>query len=203
MRRNSFSSIEAFLETELRGRDGSVKFRQEQPIKSFLLNWTKALYGLSYDKANSKVIHLTDVGGTDVIFPALYSNSYPIFCFRSGEGDTRYGIVVGSGTTGVSLEDYKLASEISHGTGTGQLYYYKTDTSYSTDADRSYLSVHRTFENKSTSNVTVSEVGLKFVIVGSGARYYYFLILRDLLDTAVTMAPLDVYTVRYKFTFLL
>ena len=202
MRHNSRFSIEVFLETELRDRYGTVKFRQRKPIRSFLLNWSKALYGMTYSVANSGVITLADTGGTGRKFPKLNATSTPFFRFRNASGDTSYGILVGNGTAEVSLDDCALASLIPHGTEIGQLYYYETLTTYFTDSDRTFFHVYRDITNRSEDSVTVSEIGLAFRHdTPDGA--FRFLILRDLLDPAVTLAPGDTYTGRYIFTFIL
>ena len=202
--RNDFSCpMRAFLAIELYDKNRDLLYKQKKPVRSFLYNWTKALYGLSYGNANSQVAMLKDTGGTDRAYPNLYSTDKPIFKFTSGETDNRYGIVVGSGTTAVTLDDYNLASKIAHGTGAGQLYYYETNTRHYTDSDRSYFEVYRLLLNKSDSNVTVSEVGLAFETRDASGGYYRFLILRDLVDPAVTVEPAQTLQVRYIFEFLL
>jgi len=148
-------------------------------------------------------VKLKDTGGTDRDYPKLYYRNRAIFKFRAGGGEVRFGIFVGNGTTAVSLDDYKLASKIAHGTGAGQLYYYETNTQHYTDSDRSYLQVYRLLVNKSESNVTVSEVGLGFEEHDVSDTLYYFLILRDLVDPAVTVEPAQTLQVRYIFEFLL
>ena len=195
--------MRAFLAIELYDKNRDLLFKQKKPVRSFLYNWTKALYGLSYNGCQSQAATLKDTGGTDRAYPNLYNENEYIFCFREFEGYTRYGILVGNGTTSVTLDDYNLASKIAHGTGAGQLYYYEVDTRHYTDSDRSYLEVYRLLVNKSESNVTVSEVGLVFRERDASGAHYFFLILRDLVDPAVTVEPAQTLQVRYIFEFLL
>jgi len=195
--------MRAFLAIELYDKSGDLLFKQKKPVRSFLYNWTKALYGLSYGDCQSQAATLKDTGGTDRAYPNLYNENRPVFRFTSVEGETTFGILVGNGTTEVTLDDYNLASKIAHGTGAGQLYYYETNTHHYTDSDRSYLEVYRLLLNKSSSNVTVSEVGLAFYEMDVSGSTYFFLILRDLVDPAVTVEPAQTLQVKYIFEFLL
>ena len=202
--RNDFSCpMRAYLAIELYDKNRDLLYKQKKPVRSFLYNWTKALYGLSYQTATSKSVKLKDTGGTDRDYPNLYATDSDLFRFRAAEGKTSYGILVGNGTTEVTLDDYNLASLITHGTGAGQLYYYETNTRHYTDTDRSYLEVYRLLLNRSDSNVTVSEVGLGFYERDASGAYYFFLILRDLVDPAVTVEPAQTLQVKYIFEFLL
>jgi len=195
--------MRAFLAIELYDKNRDLLFKQKKPVRSFLYNWTKALYGLSHDGCQSKCVKLKDTGGTDRDYPDIYNAGSSILKFRSPEGETRWGLWVGNGTTSVTLDDYNLASKITHGTGAGQLHYYETNTRHYTDSDRSYLEVYRLLVNKSESNVTVSEVGLVFNEYGEPGQPYNFLILRDLVDPAVTVEPAQTLQVKYIFEFLL
>jgi len=179
--------MRAFLALELYDKNRDLLFKQKKPVRSFLYNWTKVIYGLSYTYANSGAATLKDTDGTDRAYPNLYGVDKPLFRFRADEGDVTYGILVGNGTTAVTLDDYNLASKIAHGTGAGQLHYYETNTRHYTDSDRSYLEVSRRFYNESGGDITVSEVGLGFREIDASGPAFHFLILRDLVDPAVTL----------------
>lgn len=195
--------MKAYLALELYGRGGDLLYERKKPVESFLYNWTKALYGLLYSTCRSRAVTLKDTGGSDRSYPYLWDVGYEIFKFRSGIGDTRYGILVGNGTATVTLDDYKLASLIQHGTSAGRLYYHETKTKHYTNGDRSYLEVSRLLVNDSGSSVTVSEVGLAFHEYNYSYGRVYFLILRDLVDPAITVEPEQLLQVRYVFEFLL
>ena len=202
--RNDFSCpLKAYLAIELYDKNGDLLYKQKQPVRSFLYNWTKALYGLSYEHCRSQAATLKDTGGTDRAYPNLYNEDWDIFYLRPGEGGANRGLLVGNGTTAVTLDDYNLASKIAHGTGAGQLHYYETNTRHYTDSDRSYLEVSRRFYNESGGDITVSEVGLVFSEQDASNVKYFFLILRDLLDPAVTVANYQTLIVKYIFEFLL
>ena len=196
-------NVRVWLEVELTNKRNELLFRNKQPIRSFLYNWTKALYGLAYGACTTRVVELVDTDGILRKYPSLYSQSYPVFSFRAGAGNTNYGILFGNGTKSVELSDYCLDSKIGHGTSAGQLSYQDTILEHSSASDRSYLIVSRSADNVSGGDITVSEVGLAFNERDADAGSLFFLILRDILDPAMTVANTQTITARYVFEFLL
>ena len=79
----------------------------------------------------------------------------------AGEHVSSYGLVVGTGTTEPTRDDYKLESQIPSGAGAGELHYYATAVIHGPD----YIEVRRTFGNEGGADITVREVGL--------IAYYY------------------------------
>jgi len=102
------------------------------------------------------------------------------------EGDSSYGIVLGSSDEPVSPSDYKLKSKIEH-SDTG-LYYGETSTNL-TEVEKPVYHVIRTFENKSSSDIHIREAGL--IIKDSDNKK--FLLFRDIVD--VTLSPGEILTV--------
>jgi len=200
---HSPSPVRVWLEVRLYSRRGKLIFEHRQPVRSFLANWTKAIYGLALKYANTDAIMLTARDGTDHWFPDLYSEGSPIFRMTAPEGNTERGILFGSGTTSPSINDYELESLISHGTGSGQLYYNASDIAYEIESDRGRFIAYRTATNKSGGDVTVSEIGLAFIYRNSSGNWYKVLVLRDVLDTAVVVAPTQSIEGRYVMEFLL
>jgi len=117
------------------------------------------------------------------------------------EGADSYGIVVGTGTTSVSLDDYNLASQIKNGTGAGQLKYGATEKyDYSEQGSNVVdLGVKRSFTNNSGSSITINEIGL-IAMVGDGNLNYYVLLMRDVIS-ATTVPDGGVVTVTYYVRF--
>ena len=81
------------------------------------------------------------------------------FAANAPEGDDTYGIQVGTGTTEPTRDNYRLEHKITHGTGSGQLYYYACTFVQGDD----YVEVRRTFANQSGADITINEVGLAVV----------------------------------------
>lgn len=87
-------------------------------------------------------------------------------------------VVLGSGTTPVNLDDYKLKSIISSGLALSRSMTY-TDTT---------ITQHNYFTNSTGSNITVSEIGLSTTNT---------LLYRDVLEAPVTLAPNETLDVQY------
>lgn len=82
-----------------------------------------------------------------------------------GAGVTDMGIVVGSGDTAVSADDYSLAQLISSGSGSGELSYLAHSSTsaiakLSVLEGKAYATYVRDFTNNSAAAVTVKEAGL-------------------------------------------
>lgn len=199
---NPFSPVRVWLEVRLYSRRGKLIFDHKQPVRSFVANWTKALYGITYRFPDDRVIKVVTRTGVERDYPNLYSDTVELFRFTSIEG-ARTGILFGNGTTAPSMNDYDLEALIPHGTGSGQLYYNATETAYDIESDRGRLIVLRTAYNKSGGDITVSEVGLFFYWKDNDGNANVVLILRDVLDPAVVVANGQAIEGRYVFEFLL
>ena len=106
----------------------------------------------------------------------------------------KIGIVVGTGTNSVSPTDYKLQSQVEHGTGTGQFIYYGSLCSdISISGSEASFKTMRLFENKSGGSITINEIGI--YAVGCGG--YSHCIVRDVLGTGVTVNDNEVLKVEY------
>lgn len=76
--------------------------------------------------------------------------------------DDTYGIVVGSGTNSVTINDYKLQSKILQGIGADLLQYsaMETPSLYVVNSSKAFTSFRRLFTNLSGSSMTVNELGI-------------------------------------------
>jgi hypothetical protein len=181
--------LEGYIEWELRDPKGRIVKRGKQPMKSFVKAWLYILY-VNFSQIATSTI---DTGGTSRSL-ALSSN----FIANAGVGVTTHGIVVGSSDTPVTRDDYKLGSQILHGSGTGQLMYGAMSWDAPVAYGTGYLTRGiRVFTNNSGADITVKEIGL---YIYNGA--YYFCIIRDVLTTPVTIPNGYSWTVRYNFYFV-
>jgi hypothetical protein len=183
-------TFEGYIEWELLDPKGRVVKRGKQPMKSWVKQWLQLLY-IYWASATVSVI---DTSGT-----SRSLSSTTTFTLAAGAGTSSYGIVVGSSDTPVTRDDYKLASQIAHGNGTGQLMYgamsFDAPITYSTG----YLfRAMRVFTNSSGADITVKEIGVYANYTGA----YYFCIIRDVLTTPVTIPNGYSWTVRYNFYFV-
>ncbi len=123
---------------------------------------------------------IKDTGGIDRSVSTNTANLQ----VTAASGDNTVGIQVGTGTTPVSVTDFKLVSPIAHGTGTGQLQYGATTVdSWLVSGSKALFNVTRILTNNSGGAITVREVGL----IGFGVYLYpyKFLFERTLMEFTI------------------
>jgi len=190
---------EAFIELEVRDKDGMVIQRHRQRSHS----WTRNAYNVMFS-----ALALKD--GTDSTFGAGKLNiknqageiRYGNLCFagvgrgtaegtaggyRAPAANNSYGILVGSGTNAEGFEDYALQTKIAHGTGAGQLSYQESEPHSKTYADTTMKNtLIRYFNNNSGGDVAVNEVGLvAYCLIENTLNSP--MVSRDKLTTTVTV----------------
>ena len=182
-----FEPIRGFIEIEVRDSKGNVIQKGKHKMHSFLNNFLKAIEAF----ARGANVTVTNTAGGSATFAYAGSRSVTtggesvvaMNCM-AGDNDASFGIVVGTGTTPVTLAQYALASQIPHGTGAGQLDYNASnaeiiglDTSVSPPVYR--FRIIRTFTNSSGGSITINEVGL--VAYHKVTAIFTFMIARDVL----------------------
>lgn len=137
-------------------------------------------------------------GGSQTIANASYSASSEQNGFYCSGAVSTYGIVVGTGDTAFSVEDYDLAAQISTGTGTGQLVYSAMSRPVASYASTTWTStIVRVFNNNSGGSITIKETGMIWngKCFDNVARNY--LCERSVLDPTVAVANGAQLTVTY------
>ena len=166
-------NIDAHLTVIVTDKNGKVVLRKRFKSRSFVVGFLNALYNnFSFTSLNS------------------------LYCFQSPN------IVVGSGTAKPTISDTGLESQISNGTGAGELQYGTdslTTPAANTNTNTGSMTWSKSFTNGSGGNVTVSEVGAYFSIDSNGGFTSYF-VLHDLLPSPITLSPNQVLTVVYTIT---
>lgn len=111
------------------------------------------------------------------------------------------GIRAGSGDTAFSLEDYNLATLISHGTGAGQLTRAAMTYPVVSYSDKIWTTIiSRDFTNGSGNDVTVRELGLFNRCMIFTDYSYDYLFARDVLETPVVVGDAEILTIKYKIS---
>jgi len=190
---------EIMIGLEVRDGDGNVTLDDIQRGHSWTRNYWNNFYCFvcgSYNQSSG--VHgpgtLTVLDNTGN--PISYGNGYtyqPID-YDSIEGNVNGGIVVGSSNDVFDLNDYLMGSVISHGTGTGQLYYnlgYRNSSVYTTKVWS--VDIVRVFNNNSTGNITVNEVGMRGLA-------WHILFERSVLVTPIVLVPDSRITVSYTIS---
>jgi len=168
MKRMRKPNIDAHLTVIVTDKDGKVVLRKRQRSRSFVVGFLNALY-------------------SDLSSPSNSTNAF-----------SSPNIVVGSGTATPTISDTGLESQISNGTGAGELQYGTdslTTPAANTNTNTGSMTWNKSFTNGSGGNVTVSEVG---AYANAGGTAYF--ILHDLLPSPITLSPNQVLTVVYTIT---
>lgn len=119
------------------------------------------------------------------------------FYLDSGYGQDYFGVQVGTCSSGLSSEVYKLYDQIYHGYDPGELVYHRYNyAGVSTTASGAFFEVSRPFSNESTAPITIEEVGL--VAENTGVEGEGVLFIRTLTG-GVTLQPNESVKVRFKF----
>lgn len=118
-------------------------------------------------------------------------------CTASTPGYSNTGVVIGSGTTPPSIEDYKLENRIITPTASSG-----TVTSTFDDSGVVHTSI-LTITNNHTEAITIAEIGLYAVGSNKNGESYSVLYDRTLLENPITIEPGGVgqitYTIRMDF----
>ena len=178
--------LEVLIEAEV-VKEGKVIKRHRQKSRTWVRNWISIIHG-AFARQD---ISLTKQDGTTTTLG--YGDSISYLSVNAAAGDDSHGILVGSGTTPYSPNDYALANKIPHGTGDGQLYYGSTVVTDIVDDGTSLsFKIVRTFSNEGSVNVTVNEVGLAVYANG-----YNILVARDVLSSSISVPAGSSLVIRY------
>jgi len=194
----------AVLEWTISHSDGRVREQRRQKSRSYLRQFLELLRVQMLAAAEVLPIYLKDVTGSwrEVAVSALN------FQCLAAANDDSYGIVVGTGSTLPTLDDYALQNKVAHGSGTGQLQYGGVTFGLPTsDATTAHFTVTRDFSNVSGSPLTIYEMGL--YVKGDSplpwvvSRYdnslrYHFCTLRDIIPAGITILSGETLTVNYR-----
>jgi len=186
--------LKAFIEMEVRDKNGKIILRKEQEAHS----WVRNFYNWLFTQAAS-VAGLTANGlGVTGLNGTLYNNAY---CWRleevgvglaynGGAGVDSLGIVVGTGTTAESFESYAMTTKVANGEGSGQLSYSQSSNQVSTVGTTKRCQWIRYFNNNSGAAITVNEVGIYAKLFYNDYSHYYLqdaMVCRDLVSPGVSI----------------
>ncbi|MEM1878101.1 MAG: hypothetical protein QW669_04450, partial [Desulfurococcaceae archaeon] len=116
------------------------------------------------------------------------------------EGGIRYGILIGSNDDPVSYNDYRIKSPIYIHPIAGYIGYSKVEASLETLPDgKEAIVIRRTFENRTTIDITIREVGLVFWTYSDNA-HRHVLIDRTVLSSPITLSPNQSALIKYIIT---
>lgn len=159
----------------VRDRQGRVVSREQRKSRSMLGNWYRILY--AHIAVTSTSLIRTDGIDRGVI------NFGDNWKFVAAANEDYIGVVIGTGVAPVAIDDYKLESQIMHGTGPGQMRHLASTPGWPSVAGSNCdFLTSRTLLNNSGGSITVRESGIYCRVKGT-TYYGYACIVRDILAT--------------------
>ena len=197
----------ATLELTVKDRDGNITNQRIMRSQSFVRQFLELLYaqvaGVFYWKSDQPYqFPIVQAMNTSGMKKPAYAYG-EIFDCAAGAGDQNKGIMVGTGTTAPTIDDYQLETRITHGTGAGQLQY--GDVAFglpASDPTTSQFTITRDFANASGGSITVNEIGL--YVRARAVSYYgsyedqYFMVIRDVITGGIAVPDGQTLTVNYR-----
>ena len=173
----------------IRDRDGKLVSLEHLKSRSMLGNWYRILYAHMASTATS-LIHTSGIDRGAV-------HSEENWKFKAAADEDLIGIVIGTGSTAVTINDFKLDSQIMNGTGPGQMRHLVSTPGWPSVASSSCdFLTSRTFLNNSGGSITVRESGIYCRV--KGPTYYgYACIVRDVLASSQAVPDGGSITVDY------
>ncbi|MBA7715270.1 hypothetical protein ES703_124311 [subsurface metagenome] len=184
----------AILELTVKDKDGKVTEHRVMRSKSFVRQFLELLWVQANQLYTDSAYSIRDTGN---ILRDIRASGY-LFRADAGSGVETHGIIVGTGTTAPTIDDYAIETAIAHGTGAGQLQYSAvTFGAPASDTTTSQFTITRDFANGSGGAVTVNEIGLYVRAVGDGTDYY-FMTIRDVIAGGISVPDGQTLTVNYR-----
>ncbi len=182
--------MKLFYEVIVKDKHGRVILRENKESRSWVMAYNQLVYGGMSGSGQS-------VKCTDGV-SRTQSTTYDLLLVARPAGYHNRGCVVGSVNAPVTINDYKLETQINHGVGPGQLEHYECTILYPPSVAGSQCSfrVKRIFHNASGAPVTVREIG----VYASISNNYDACVIRDVLGADASVphggAITVIYTVR-------
>lgn len=186
--------VGAVLELIVRNKDGKIVEQRTLKSKSFVRQFLELLWIQAFQLPEIAPYSLRDTSNTlrDICESRL------TFACDAGEGVTTLGIIIGSGTTAPTIDDYAIETLIAHGTSSNQLQYSTvTFGAPSSSATISQFTITRNFANASGDNVAVYEIAL-YVKAYKYTDTYYFMTIRDTISGGINVPNGDTLTINYR-----
>lgn len=166
------------LSIEVRDKQGKVISRSRQKPRSFVRAYNHII-NVQFAQSSTPAIQTKDITGTLKNLTAVWTN---LMC-DGAVGETDLGIIVGTGTTAVTIEDYKLETPIAQGVGAGQMEYQaETFTQPQVAGNECSFTTQRIIVNNSGDIITVREAGI--YVFGRSDTDGYYCGARDVLASA-------------------
>jgi hypothetical protein len=138
----------------------------------------------------------------DTVVGGLAGSTTPchgMFYYMVSPDTEKMGIFVGRGTNPWTFNDFTFSSVCANGTGANQLAYANNTAHAAVSWSGGIVTgtVSRLLNNNGTNDVIITESGL---VTRGWSASFHFLVVRDVLDSSVTVGPAEQLAVNYIFT---
>jgi len=185
------------LELIVKDKDGNITEKRVLRSKSFVRQFMELLW-----------VQFQWLGAKDAVCAHSFDDrDASIFGYfynwnaNAAIGATDRGIVVGTGSTAPTIDDYTLQTQIGHGTGAGQLQYSAvTFGAPASDSTTSQFTVTRDFANSSGGAITVRELGLVVRVQTDtdASSAWSLMVIRDVITGGISVPNGQTLTVNYR-----
>jgi len=153
--------------------NGKRKLVRNRWSRSFVQQWIDILYGHFRNTTSGFTVKRTDGTTAGNYYPHSIDTRWTAYY-----NSDLFGIVVGAGNNPVAVSDYKLQSQIMHGTTAGKIYHGTCvgGLPYVEETSRKMIEFNRVFSNMTDYDIVVREVG---VYAQERQNYWYYCFVRD------------------------
>lgn len=204
---------EIMIGLQVHDKNGILIFDDKQRGHSWTRNFYNLLFGLcgSGKGGGSNNFGAGYMSTKNSAAAIRYSTSYGIALgnysvglFSNNAADDAYGILVGTGNTAFSAEQYGLITKITNGNTSGKMAHNimaLSVPSYVAGTKTWKNTASRIFNNNSGDSITVKEVGIQsYVAAGYDGNNAYFFLERSVLNPEVPVANGAQLTVTYEIS---
>ncbi|MBA7656438.1 hypothetical protein ES703_64362 [subsurface metagenome] len=184
----------AVLELTVKDKDGKVTEHRVMRSKSYVKQFLQLLYVQMNACGTTGAVSIRDIANALQDIWATKDN----FKCDADAGEVNEGIIVGTGTTAPTIDDYKIETIIDHGTDPGELEYSAVVIAAATsDATTSQVTITRDFANGSGGEIIVNEIAL-YVWAWSDTPPENIMTIRDVIGGGIAVPDGQTLTVNYR-----
>jgi len=217
------NNIDIRLTVTVKDKEGKIIKVHKQKSHSFLMNFLAIIATVMANPyASSSTQNFYAYRNTEGIWWTISNappNATDFLAALDSANDSRYGIVVGTGTATPTPNDFNLENQIVNGTGNGQLIYgshtlspppntsgiaglttQPTSGILTPSGNTTSWQISRTFQNQSGTSITVSETGIIVMQTNYSGGNSFILIIHDLLSSPITVPNLSILLITYTIS---
>ena len=187
----------AVLELTVKDKNGKVTEHRVMRSKSFVRQFLELLWVQAFQIPEVKPYNMRDTANA---LQDICESGYNFAC-NGAIGDDTLGIIVGTGTTAPTIDNYAIETLIDHDAApptVGDLQYSAvTFGAPASDATTSQFTITRNFANASGGAITVNEIAL-YVDAYKYNTHYKFMIIRDVIAGGIAVPDGQTLTVNYR-----